>query len=65
MFRLTALHLVRLGVAHPRVEEVLQDMHWKTSKRLEQIVGARRKLEHEGEDGKTQRRNAAKHKRGT
>ena len=65
MFRLTALHLVRLRVAHPRVEDFFQNMHWKTLKSLEQIVGTRRRLEHEVEDGKTQRRNAAKRKRGT
>ena len=38
IFRLTALHLVRLGVAHPgfeAVREFLLDTHWKTLKRLE------------------------------
>ena len=65
MFRLTASHLVRLGVAHPRVEELLQDMHWKVLKRLEQTVGTWRRLEHEGKDSKTQGRNTAKRKRGT
>ena len=44
MFRLTASHLVRLEVSHPRVEELLQDMHWRALKGLEQIVGTRRKL---------------------
>ena len=42
MLRLTAPHLMHLGVAHSRVEAVLQDMHYmhsKTLERLEQMVG--------------------------
>ena len=45
MFRLTALHLKRLGVSHSKVDRLLQDMHWKALRRLEQIIGTRSKLE--------------------
>ena len=51
MFKLTALHLERLGVFHSNVESVLQDMHWKALRRLEQIVGTRRRLEHDSNQG--------------
>ena len=60
MFKLTALHLKRLGVSHAKVDSVLQDMHWQALRRLEQIkqivgmgcrleqiVGTRRRLEHD------------------
>ena len=65
MFRLTALHLAQLGIANQKVDDVLQDMHWKALKRLEQIVGTRRRLEHEGGKGSQDRRKACKRKRGT
>ena len=65
MFRLTASHLMHLGVAHSRVEAVLQAMHWKTLDRLEQIVGTRRRLEHESSHGTQHKRNSVKRKRGT
>ena len=65
MFRLTASHLMHLGVAHSRVEAVLQAMHWKTLERLEQIVGTRRRLEHESSHGTQHKRNSVKRKRGT
>lgn len=47
MFELTALHLKQLGIPHSKVDTILQDMHWKALKRLEQIVGTRRRLEHD------------------
>ena len=47
MFTLTALQLKRLGVSHSTVDSLLQDMHWKALRRLEQIVGTRRRLEHD------------------
>ena len=65
MFRLTASHLMYLGVAHARVEAVLQAMHWKTLERLEQIVGTRRRLEHESSHGMHNQRKSVKRKRGT
>ena len=51
MFKLTALHLERLGVSHSNVDSLLQDMHWKALRRLEQIVGTRRRLEHDSNQG--------------
>ena len=51
MFKLTALHLKRLGASHSKVDSLLQDMHWKVLRRLEQIVGTRRRLEHGGNQG--------------
>ena len=65
MFRLTALHLARLGVTHQKVGDVLQDLHWKALHRLEQITGTRRRLEHEDSKGSQDRRKAGKRKRGT
>ena len=65
MFRLTASHLMHLGVVHSRVEAVLQAMYWKTLGRLEQIVGTRRRLEHESSHGMQHKRNSVKRKRGT
>ena len=67
MFSLTALHLTRLGVSHSTTNSLLQDMHWKALKRLEQIVGTRRRLEHEGNGRheKQGKRNANKRKHGT
>ena len=49
-------HLVHFGVAQPRIDQSLQDMHCKKMKRLEQIVNyvaTRRKFEREGKDKKT------------
>ena len=66
MFRLTASHLMHVGVARSRVETLLQEMHWKTLQRLEQIVGTRRKEEHKGNHGEQGMRiRNAKRKRGT
>ena len=49
IFKLTApVHLKRLGVSHSKVDSLLQDMHWKALRRLEQITGMRRRLEHNG-----------------
>ena len=54
MFKLTALHLKRLGVSHSKVDSLdslLLDMHWKALRRLEQIVGTRRRLEPDNNQG--------------
>ena len=48
MFKLAALHLTRLGISNSTVDILLQDLHWKALRRLEQIVGTRRRLEHTG-----------------
>ena len=48
MFRLTALHSKRPNISHSTVDRLLQDMHWKALRRLEQIVGTRCRLEHDG-----------------
>ena len=65
IFKLTALHLKRLGVSHLKVDSLLQDMHWKALKRLEQIVGTRRRLEHEGNEGIQRRPLVNKRTHGT
>ena len=65
MFKLTALHLKRLGVSHSKVDSLLQDKHWKALRRLEQIVGTRRRLEHDSNQGTQCRPLANKHKHGT
>ena len=65
MFKLTALHLKRLGVSHSKVDSLLQDMHWKALRRLEQIVGTRRRLEHHSNQGIQRRPLANKCKHGT
>ena len=59
MFKLTALQLKRLGV-----DSLLQDMHWKALRRLEQIVGTRRRLEHDSSQGIQRRPLANKCKHG-
>ena len=65
MFKLTALHLEKLGVSHSTVDSLLQDMHWKALRRLEQIVGTRPRLEHESNQGIQRRPLANKRKHGT
>ncbi len=55
MFHLTALHLRRLGVAGLAISSLLEKLHFKALKRLEQIVGTRRKLEHEPDSRKRKR----------
>ena len=51
LIKLTALHLKRLGVSHSTVDSLLQDMHWKALRMLEQIVGTHRRLEHDSNQG--------------
>ena len=51
MFKLNASHLMHVGVARSRFKALLQEMHWKTLQRLEQIVGTRRREEHKGNHG--------------
>ena len=63
--KLTALHLERLGVSHSNVDSLLQDMHWKALRRLEQIVGTRRRLEHDSNQGIQRRPLANKRKHAT
>ena len=65
MFQLTALHLKQLGISHSKADDLLQDMHWKALKRLEQIVGTRRRLEHDDSSGMHGPKKGAKRKRGT
>ena len=62
---ITAFHLKQLGVAHARIHDLLQKMHWITLERLEQITGTRRKLEHEGTHDMQGQRKGLKRKRGT
>ena len=62
MFKLTALHLKRLGISQSTVDRLLQDMRWKALRRLEQIVGTRRRLEHDGIQGNQRRQSANKRK---
>ena len=63
LYKLTALHLKRLGVSHSAVDSLLQDMHWKALRRLEQIVGTRRRLEHDSNQGIQRRPLAIANKR--
>ena len=65
MFKLTALHLKRMDVSHSTADSLLQDMHWKVLRRLEQIVGTRRRLEHDSNQGIQRRPLANKRKYGT
>ena len=65
MFQLTALHLKQLGISHSKADDLLQDMHWKALKRLEQTVGTRRRLEHDDSSGMHGPKKGAKRKRGT
>ena len=64
-FKLKALHSKRLGISNSKVDSLLQDMHWKALRRLEQIVGTRRKLEHDSKQGFQRRPLANKRKHGT
>ena len=65
MFKLAALHLKRLGISHSPVDSLLQDMHWEALRRLEQIVGMRRRLENDSSQGIQRRPFANKRKHGT
>ena len=65
MFKPTALHLKRLGVSHSTTDSLLQDMHRKALRRLEQIVGTRRRLEHDSNHRIQRRPFANKRKHGT
>ena len=65
MFKLTALHLKQLGIPPSKVDTILQDMHWKALKRLEQITGTRRRLEHDDNSGKHGSSQAIKRTRET
>ena len=55
MFHLTALHLGQLGVTSSTVKSIMEKLHYKALKRLEQIVGTRRRLEHEPMNNKRKR----------
>ncbi len=55
MFQLTALHLGQLGVKRTKVKEIMEKLHYKALKRLEQMVGTRRRLEHEPMHNKRKR----------
>ena len=46
-FRLTASHLDQLGIAKQATKSLLEKLHFDALKRLEQVVGTRRRLEHE------------------
>ena len=64
-FKITALHPKRLGVSHSKSDSLMQDMHWKALRRLEQIVGTRRRLEHDSNQGIQRMPFANKLKNGT
>ena len=55
MFHLTAFHLGQLGVPRTTVKDILEKLHYKALKRLEQLVGTRRRLEHEPMNNKRKR----------
>ena len=48
MFKRTTLYAKRIGISHPTIDSLLQNMHWKALRRLEQMIRTRRRLEHEG-----------------
>ena len=69
MFKLTAFHLKQLGPPHSKVDDLMQAIHWNALKRLalkglEQLVGTRRRLEHDDSSGKYGLNKAIKKKRG-
>ena len=55
MFHLIALHLAQLGVPRNVVKNTMEKLHYKALKRLEQVVGTRRRLEHEPVNNKRKR----------
>ena len=54
-FRLTASHLGQLGIAKQATKSLLEKLHCHALKRHEQIVGTRRRLEHEPAQSKRKR----------
>ncbi len=46
MFHQTAQHLVQLGSTGPPRKTLLENLHFRALKRLEQLVGTRCRLEH-------------------
>ena len=60
MFHLTALHLAQLGVSRKLVKDTMEKLHYKALKRLEQVVGTRRRLEHEPVNNKRKREQSTK-----
>ncbi len=47
IFHLTAEHLKQLGITGPPRKTLLETIHFRALKRLEQLVGTRRRLEHQ------------------
>ena len=54
-FQLTASHLGQLGIAKQATKLLMENLHFHALKRLEQIVGTRRRLEHEPPQNKRKR----------
>ena len=46
MFHLTKFHLKQLGIAGNPLRLLMEKLHFRALKRLEQLVGTRRRLEH-------------------
>ena len=64
MYKLTELHLKRLVVSQSKVDSLLQEVHWKALRRLEQIVGTSRRLKHDSSQGNQRRPLANKRQHG-
>ncbi len=59
MFHLTAQHLKQLGITGPPGKMLMETLHFRALKRLEQLVGTRRRLEHQSNepDNRKRKRN--------
>ncbi len=59
MFHLTAQHLKQLGITGPPGKTLMETLHSRALKRLEQLVGTRRRLEHQSNepDNRKRKRN--------
>ncbi len=59
MFHLTAQHLKQLGITGPPGKTLMETLHFRALKRLEQLVGTRRRLEHQSNepDNRKRKRN--------
>ncbi len=56
MFHLTAQHLKQLGISGPPGKTLLESLHFRALKRLEQLVGTRRRLEHQSNEPDNRKR---------
>ncbi len=59
MFHLTAQHLKQLGITGPPGNTLMENLHFRALKRLEQLVGTRCRLEHQSKepDNRKRKRN--------